>query len=184
MNKFEPEKIKLIADLYYEYHKIDSHMAYSLSEIITGDYDTDTDPVSSTGYDDYDNSLEIMFGPHIALDYSVSRELADFVIKECGFSRAWFNFLDGTEQFIYIDRLKEGDGWVNGEVKIAARKSVSYDKKRLERYIKNNGESEDEKDLLEKWKNYQYITPAFPHEMNYPTKESCEQLIANEINHE
>lgn len=146
-------EIKNISDLYYKYSIIDSVLSYRLSEILTGKYDTETDPVYSVEYDWYDNSFEINFSPHIPFDYTVSQELVDFVLKECGFSRAWFNFLDNTEQHVYIAQVQEGDKWVNGETVICPRKLVSYDKKRIERYLEECGTDDDKSDLLNKWKD-------------------------------
>lgn len=142
MKTFRIEEIKTVADLYYHQFFADYHVLSILNEMITGDEDPDNAPIYSVGYDYYDNSLEINFSPHIPFDYLVTEKLRHFVIDECGFNQAWFNFLDGTEQYV-------GKG-------IETRKSPSYDKNRIKRYIEENGTGEDEKELLEKWENYKY----------------------------
>lgn len=163
MKKFEIEEIKTVADLYYHQFFADYHVLSTLNEMITGDQDPENQPIYSVGYDYYDNSLEINFGPHIPLDYLVTEELRRFVIDECGFNQAWFNFLDGTEQYI--------------SKRIESRKLPSYDKNRIERYIKEHGADSDS-DVFKKWKDYKYIkpiTPLFPNEMEYPTLNSFEK---------
>lgn len=59
------------------------------------------------GWDHYDNSLEIHMPEDIADDWQATEKEWE-LIKSFGFSRAWFNFKNGTEQHVaYQMRLQD-----------------------------------------------------------------------------
>ena len=73
-------------------------LLYKINELLGVDIENSDDEYCyELSYDNYDCSVEIYLSPLCPLDLVVSQELKDYLIKECDFGVAYFNFINGLE---------------------------------------------------------------------------------------
>ncbi len=135
-------ELKTKADIIHAAFFAKQEIQGRLNEIITGYYDELTDPVYDIDFDYYDNSIEVYFGHYLEIEKLelAFKQVKEYLIKECGFSQGWLNLLDNSE-IIFPGNFN--------------RHTPAYNKKRMERYIKEylgGNVKEENKELLEKWK--------------------------------
>ncbi len=146
-------KSKLIFEAEFAKTKIQ----YEINKFICGD--PLNEPCYEIGFDYYDWSIEVMLSPYCPLDFEISKELAEYLIVECGFSIAYFNFINDEELHCRVERLQKEEGkWVdNGSFTIGKRFTPSFKKNRLRKYIVGyygeGGKVTDEEELklIEAW---------------------------------